>query len=200
MPPSCTMLGLEHCACACDGCTILHYLPIPKTASEATKHQLYSHPQIGANQSSPMPCAGRAFCIVSLGTHGANIHLPPFAASDTLVSSPAWWDGRCSGERNRTFKSPNGSRLLLNVNMLRVATVRSPYERFLSVLVAAELAGRLEPFGLPRPGRASSNATSPTRDLARKALHILRNDSVMHELMHVEGPRAACSAHRPGTS
>jgi hypothetical protein len=110
------------------------------------------------------PCAGRTLCVVDAGTHYMNMKLPPLAASMPLASSPLWWQLAHGAEcaSNRT-------------NVVRITTVRDPYERFLSAFAFLEKEGRLAPFGVAR---------RPSADFSvRRTLRLLRNETAMRALL-----------------
>ena len=80
------MSAIVRSRCSCGSCTLLHYVPVPKTASEATKTHL------GSRQSAVgSPCINCTFCFAQPGTHEMNTRLPPLDSWQPLVSSPEWW-------------------------------------------------------------------------------------------------------------
>lgn len=183
--------NLPHCGCKCGSCTIIHYLPIPKTASEATKTHLGAselattwglrtvHGELVRSQVSVAPgvapCGNRTFCFISGGTHVQNIHRPPTADGPSLplASSPTWWR---EAHHPKRCDDAGYSRLEDYTNLLRIATVRNPYERFLSSFAVDEREGRLKPFGVRQ-----RRPTQPF-DIS-SALSVLRNDSAMVRLL-----------------
>ena len=93
---SCTLHQPLGCGCACGECTFLHYIPIPKTGSEATKTWLgliqggldSTYPP-GA--SAPRLCANKSVCYLGPSTHEANKRLPQLPGSLGAPLSKPWW-------------------------------------------------------------------------------------------------------------
>ena len=194
--PGCSVWSPKSCGCSCGSCALLHYVPIPKSGSEATKWILWEHPEVGSLRLSSgsvtvtpgSPCANRTFCYVP-GTHGVNLNLQPIPASQPLVLAPAWW--RCS-QRDDPI-------------LLRIATIRNPYERFVSSVAYEELVAH---FGLTVVYRARVHPNGSLVNTTRtRALQLLRNDSLMLRLVQADawhfvpstpfvvGPRWEARAH-----
>ena len=161
--------GLQGCQCACGRCTVLHYIPIPKTASESTKRLLASSP-IAGRYRDVAACRGKTLCYVNPGTHEMNSALPPVHPATPLPFSSAWWHfahvSHCSVDSRHRGQEGN---------VVRFATIRDPYDRFLSTFVADAQAGRLRPFGIPR--------TPPGRALDADPRPLLANRTAMRQLL-----------------
>jgi len=163
---------------------MLHFIPIPKTGSEATKRILSSSSVTAQNH--PDKCINKTFCFIPPGTHEMNTHLPRLHDDMPLPTSRAWFEfahvAGCSTARN----------------VLRIATIRNPYERFVSTFSHNEKLGALVPYGIPKgcvPAHSPSLAFSPpalafshllSPSLSRSTSNpeaLLRNRSAMADLI-----------------
>lgn len=170
---SCTLHQPLGCGCACGECTFLHYIPIPKTGSEATKTWL-SRIQGGLDStyppgaSAPRLCANKSVCYLGPSTHEANKRLPQLPGSLGAPLSKPWW----AQAHSPSCASLHGTKSNHHGNFVRVATIRNPYERFLSTFAVdhadAQKGGVLRLFfGVSRTTTAAQ---------------LLANHSAMHAL------------------
>ena len=195
--PSCSVEFSLGCNCTCSaGCTLLHYIPIPKTASEATKLVLARHLANNKAEGGAPRCAGHPLCYAAAGTHAMNARLPPLppllAGPLSPTHSPRqqptqqptqqlprqWWH-RCGSGATAAQATPT----------LRVATVRNPFERFYSTFDAD--APLLRAYGVPATIQQGARGLADRQFWARR---LLRNATAKVP------PRPDLATHRASPS
>ena len=182
---SCTLHQPLGCGCACGECTFLHYIPIPKTGSEATKTWL-SRIQGGLDStyppgaSAPRLCANKSVCYLGPSTHEANKRLPQLPGSLGAPFSKPWW----AQAHSPSCASLPGTRSSHHGNFVRVATIRNPYERFLSTFAVDH--ADAQKGGVLRRFFGVSRTTTAAQLLANhsSAMHALTSSSAVARGLH----------------
>ena len=121
----CALHDPRGCGCMCGNCTFLHYVPIPKTASEATKGGLGTAKGVTGTLSKETFCTGQSVCYLGPNTHEANKRLPPMPAALAPPLSAEWWaQTHTTGCEQYNFNWLPGTRSPYHSNFVRIATVR----------------------------------------------------------------------------